>query len=112
MPFVLSNKATHRFKVVVKRPNDATGTWDTFEFLGEFKRLSQPEIDALFGGKLPGDSEVIERYFVGWDGVKQPDGAALEVNEGNQAALLAEPGVRASIVKAFLESTVFGPAKN
>ncbi len=111
MPFVLSDKSTFKFKVTVRRPSEAGG-WEAFEFLGEFKRLPQPEIDALFSGELPGDQALLERVFVGWSGVKTPEGATLEVNDVNRTALLAEPGVRAALVKAWIEVAVTGPAKN
>ena len=112
MPFVLSNKPTYRFKVVVKRPNDESGGWDAFEFLGEFKRLAQTEIDALFKEKLPEDLPLLERVWIGWSGVKTAEGTELEVNASNRTLLLAEPGVRTALLRAWLESAVTGPAKN
>lgn len=110
--FVLSNKTTYRFAVTVRRPNDATGKWEAFEFIAEFKRRSRPEIEAMIEKGLPKDAELVASEFLGWSDVKQPDGSLLEVNDANRTALLAEPGVQASIVRAWLESAITGPAKN
>jgi hypothetical protein len=110
--FVLSGKPTYRFRVEVKRPNDATGKWETFDFIAEFKRRSRPELEEMIRKGLPGDAEVVASEFVGWSGVKQPDGTDLEVTDANRTVLLAEPMVQAAIVRAWLESAVTGPAKN
>ncbi len=110
--FVLSNKPTYWFEVTVSRPNDEKGTWDTFKFLGEFKRRSQPEVQEMFAKGAPSDALIVENEFIGWKDIKQPDGSALEVNAANRTALLAEIGVQTAIVRAWLESSVTGPAKN
>ena len=110
--FVLSDKPTYRFKVEVKRPDDATGKWQTFDFLGEFKRRSRPELEEMIKKGFPSDAEIVASEFAGWSDVKQPDGSALEVNEANRTVLLAQPYVQSAIVRAWLESAVTGPAKN
>lgn len=110
--FMLSDKPTYRFKVEVKRPNDATGKWEAFDFLGEFKRRARPELETMLKTGLPSDAELLATEFVGWSGVKQPDGSDLDVSETNRTALLAEPYVQAAIVRAWLESAVTGPSKN
>jgi|CXWL01.1.fsa_nt_gi hypothetical protein len=109
--FVLSNKPTYKFKVVVKRPSEA-GAWESIDFTAEFKRRSRPEIEAMVAKGLPPDAEILATELVGWSDIKQPDGSPLEVNEANRVALLAEPFVQTAIVLAWLESAVKGPAKN
>ena len=110
--FVLSNKPSYWFKVTVRRPNDESGGWDTFDFMGEFHRRDKQYIKAMFEKGAPGDAKIVESEFIGWKDVKQPDGSELEVNASNRTALLAQLGVEASIVRAWLESSVTGPAKN
>ncbi len=117
MALVLSTKPTFKYKVKVKQPGEA-GDLVILEFLGEFNRLPQPEIDALMQ-KQQQDAELVDRVFVGWSGVKtmvkQDDKDVeqdLAVTDDNRKALLAEPGVRSAIVRAFLDAMVFGPAKN
>lgn len=112
MPFVLSSKPSYWFKVTVKRPNDEKGNWDSFDFMGEFKRRSAPEIQEMVKKGLPADAELLGTEFIGWRDIKQPDGSVLEVNDSNRTALLAEPFVESAIVRAWLESAVMGPAKN
>lgn len=112
MPFVLNDKKTYRFPCTVKRPNETTGKWEAFEFSCEFNRRSRPEIEAIFKAGAPNDAEIVATEFVGWAGVKQPDGSDLEVNDSNRVVLLAEPFVQAAIVRAWLESAVTGPQKN
>jgi hypothetical protein len=117
MPFVLSNKPSFKYTVKVKRPGDG-GALEEFEFLGEYKRLPQPEIDELIK-RPPADAVLVERVFLGWSGVKtmvKVEGLDVEqdlqVTPDNRVALLAEPGARAAIVRAYLDAVLFGPAKN
>lgn len=110
MPFVLNNKPTCFHKVKVRRTNDA-GDWEAFDFTAEFKRLVQPEIDALFTSGVPNDREIV-KLFVGWRDVKQPDGSDLPVSEANRTLLLAEPGVQGAVAKAWVELAITGPTKN
>ncbi len=111
--FVLSSKPTYWFKVAVKRPNDEKGTWDTIEFMAEFKRRSLPEMSELLKKPLA-DLQVIvpEEEFVSWKDVKQPDGSVLECTAANRTVLLAELFVQGAIFNAWWESSVAGPAKN
>jgi hypothetical protein len=112
MGFALSNKSTFIFRVEVKRPNADTGRWETIDFRAEFKRRSRPEIEEMVKKGLPSDAELLATEFVGWLDVKQPDGALLEVNDANRTALLAEPYVQPSLVRAWLEASITGPQKN
>jgi hypothetical protein len=110
--FVLSDKPSYWFRVEVKRPNDATGRWETLDFTGEFKRRSRPEIDEMITKGLPSDDEVLATEFLGWRGVKDASGKELEVTPANRTALLAEPYVKAAVISAWLESAIHGPRKN
>jgi hypothetical protein len=117
MALVLSTRPTFKYKVKVKQPNDK-GDLVAIEFLGEFTRLQQPEVDELLKSP-PGDQGIIDRVFVAWSGVKtivkvedKDVEQDLIVTDDNRAALLAEPGVRAAIVRAYLDAVLFGPAKN
>ena len=110
--FVLCDKPTYWFKVVVKRPNDTTGAWETLDFMGEFHRRDRNYIEEMFKAGAPADAVIVEKEFVGWKGIKQPDGTDLPVTDANRTVLLAQIGVQASIVRAWLESSVTGPAKN
>lgn len=112
MPFKLSDKPTFRFRVEVKRPDESTGRWAAFDFVGEFRTRSRPEIEAMIKQGLGSDAELLATEFVGWAGVADADGKPLEVNDVNRTALLAAPGVQNAIVKAWLEASITGPAKN
>lgn len=112
MAFKLSNKPTFRFRVEVKRPDENTGRWSTFDFLGEFRTRSRPEIDSMIKQGLSNDAELVATEFVGWSGVSDVDGTPLEVNDVNRTTLLAAPGVQTAIVRAWLEACITGPAKN
>jgi len=110
--FSLSDKPTYWFKVEVRRPDDATGKWQSFDFRAEFKRRLRPDLEAMVKKGLPSDAELMESELVGWADVRQPDGSLLEVNATNRTALLAEPFVQPAIVAAWVESALRGPAKN
>ncbi len=117
MPFVLSKKKSFKYAVRVKQARES-GRLEVFEFLGEFKRLDQPAIRALVtAGKK--DSEILEEVWLGWSGIKAPverEGVEVEeelpVTPANRAMLLAEPGVEAALVHAWMEAAVLGPTKN
>jgi hypothetical protein len=110
MPYQLSRATTFKFKVEIRRPNDAGGL-DAFDFVGEFKRLDQSKIRELMG-KQRSDREMCDEIFVGWSGIADADGKPLEVNDVNRTALLLEPGAEGAIIKAWLKGAVTGPLGN
>ena len=117
MPFVLSKKPTFRYAVRVKQARES-GRLEIFEFMGEFKRLDQPAIREQMK-TLKSDRDLLDAVWVGWSGVKclvERDGVQVEedmpVTPQNREALLAEPGVEAALVNAWMEAAVLGPAKN
>lgn len=126
MAFVLSNKTTFKFKVKVRRPgNGETGDFEAFDFVGEFKRLPQAEVDKLMRNPpvdtrlVADDVEADGNVFLGWSGVKHVvnvDGKDVEqellVTPTNRLALLAEAGVRTAIVLAYRDAVLLGPLKN
>lgn len=113
MPFVQCTKPTYWWKVKVPVRNDEKGTWDTVEFMAEFKRRTQPEVAELLKKTLPElKAEVIEKEFTGWKDYKTADGSPLEVSDVNRTTLLAEMFVEQSIFGAWWESSATGPAKN
>lgn len=111
MAFQLSKKPTFRFNVTVRVPDDETGELKAFEFLGEFKRLSQPRIDELRRDP-PDDAAFIDEIFVAWGGIKDADGNDLTVTPENRTALLAEAGVTPAILRAWMGATYLAQIKN
>lgn len=130
MTFKLAGTPTFFFRVEVKRPNDSTGRWETLDFQAEFRRRSREHIEDMVRKGLPRDDELLSRELVGWRNVAQPDGTELKASEESRkwmlehpdeplnvadaarTALLAENGVQAAIVRAWLEASITGPVKN
>jgi hypothetical protein len=118
MPFVLAKKEQFKYAVRVKQPDDKGGL-GIFEFTGVFKWLSQTEIQELLARGVPRDRSLLNKVWIGWEGVKtkvKRESVEVEedlpVTETNREALLAEQGVEAALINAWLDAVVFGPAKN
>lgn len=86
---------------------DADGKLENRIFDARFKRLSQPEGEALVreaeSGRLT-DQQVVDRALVGWRGLQDADGNDLPYTPENLAIVLSVAGLRAAVVTAFLQS--------
>lgn len=121
--FILAEQATVLWPIKYSTPKDGGG-FELHEFKGRFKLPSQPEVDALFAqltaaarGQLGGeagalDQEIVDKYFDGWpdNEVRDPSGEPVACNAVNRKILLALPGMRVAIVRAFM-GTLNGAAE-
>lgn len=86
---------------------DADGKLETRVFDARFKRMTQPEGEALVreaeSGRLT-DQQVVERALVGWRGLQDADGNDLPYTPENLATVLSVAGLRAAVVTSFLQS--------
>ncbi|MGE0408977.1 MAG: hypothetical protein AB7P23_06915, partial [Amphiplicatus sp.] len=78
---------------------------ETFD--AEFRVLAQEEVEACFADKANKVDDVIKRVLVGWRGVVA-DKEPVAFSEGNLADLLRVVGMRAFILKAWIESVTGG----
>lgn len=94
-----SFKAAVRFEV-----QSAAGTREVHEFIADFKRLTADELDAL-GTQAQTDTmsdrAVAAQLLVGWAGVTDRHGNALDFTPDNAAAVLNVAGVAPAVVTAF-----------
>lgn len=88
--FIIDPAPTIKWPVTVRLPADG-GEVAEFRFTGEFKRLSEEELDKLLGSGDPAKAEekdpkrlaqileenaaLFPKLLVGWEGVKKSDGA-------------------------------------
>lgn len=115
--FVLSKSPTFKYEVSVKQARES-GKLESFAFTAEFRRFNQEEIRQI-SAEAGNDRALLDKVWVGWSGVQTlvDEGGVqvakeLPVTAENREALLREPGVEVALVRAWLEATVFGPAKN
>lgn len=124
--FILAEQATVLWPIKYSTPKDGGG-FELHEFKGRFKVPAQAEVDGLFarltatargeGGAEAGtlDQEIVDKYFEGWpEGeVRDPQGDPVAYNTVNRKVLLALPGMRVAIVRAFMQTLNGGAeAKN
>lgn len=108
--FHIAQKETYTAPVVVEMP----GVKAKQTFNAEFKRLSQDEINALFG-KVK-SSEIDDKQFcrdvlAGWTGVNDADGELIFSAESLESVLNVYP-LPAAIVQAYSESLTGARLKN
>jgi hypothetical protein len=94
----------YNWPVVVRLPADGSTVEATFT--GQFKLLSQPEIDAAVQGNT-GERALAAAVLDGWgEDLRGEDGEPLPVTDDNREAMLNIPSIRAGIVAAFFNSLV------
>lgn len=125
MAFVLDLSDSYRWPVAVDVPED--GRHKTMKFDGEFARLPQDRINALYSAMqarlvamqagestadLIDDREIAEEVLVGWSNILDADGEEVPYSEAIKAKLLNVPKVAASIVTAWGDSLQGAKRKN
>lgn len=125
MAFTLDLSDSYRWQVAVDVPED--GRHKTMKFDGEFKRLPQDRINALYAAMqarlvamqagestadLIDDREIAEEVLVGWSNILDNDGEEVSYSEAVKAKLLNVPKVAASIVTAWGDSLQGAKRKN
>jgi hypothetical protein len=112
--FKIAQKPSYTALVNVELPGNQ-GKGKTVQFTAEFKRLSQTAIESVHeranAGELS-DSQLLDEVLLGWDGVQDEDGNALEFNDDNLATVLDIFPTRPSIVRAFFASLKGAKEKN
>lgn len=107
--FKLATKPTYKRIISVNVPLDM-GKSEKQTFNMEFRRLSVTETKELVEEAQSAgvsDEDMIKRYAVGWDGIKDEDGNDLDFTAKNLEELMDIPYVRKAIMQAFVED-VFG----
>lgn len=108
--FKVSVSASYFAPVAIELPGGGKAAFDA-----QFKRLTQAEMDKLVERINTGDlddARLVDEVFVGWVGVADEDGEALDFSETNKQRLLDIVPVRACVIKAFFESFAKAKAKN
>lgn len=80
------------------------GTRQTHAFDGEFRRLTSDEHEALSRSIVANrltDRQVAEKLLVGWHGITDAAGNAIEFDTASLALVLNVAGVGSAIVAAF-----------
>lgn len=114
MAFVLKQTNRYDWPVLVKTPQ-AGGTFQQFEFIGQFTRLRQDRIDEILctlneqraGRNVETpvtDAQLVDEVFQGWADITAEDGSTLVVSPENRDLLLNVPGIRAAVIQSWFES--------
>jgi len=112
--FKLDLSPTYKYPVNLELV-DADGRPVKRSFEASFARLDQTEIDELLDGARAGevkDLQICERVLVGWSGIQDGDGNAIEFSPEARARLLNVHPVRPSVVVAWMESLNGAKRKN
>ncbi len=106
MALKIATQRRYSWPVKVHRAND--GRFDTYQFTAHFESLTTPELEELTqSGQTSMD--LVRKKLVGWEDVKDADGAPLEFNEQHKELALADLDVLRGLVRAILESATGGP---
>lgn len=109
MAFVIKQSPTFWWPVRVTYPTDY-GKYKTETFDGEFKRLSQPDVQKLAEKVESGETtaeELVKELLVDWKGISDGEDE-VEFSEYTLNQLLSIPLVASAILNAFLESYTGG----
>lgn len=112
MPFTIKQSANFWWPVRVTYPTDH-GKYKTETFDGEFKRLSQPEVQALAQRVESGETtadELVRELLTNWTGITDGENE-VEFSQYALDQLLAIPLVANAVLTAFLDSYTGGQNK-
>lgn len=108
MAFKIALSPTYKSKIVVETPND-NGKFDKSDFMAEFTRVSFDDLDEL--RKLP-QKEVLEKVLVGWSGLLDENGEAVNFNPLNMVIILQIPQAFTALYEGFWSSIFKAKEKN
>jgi hypothetical protein len=108
MTFKLTQTPTFTVVVKVDTPNEKGG-FDRSDFKAKFKRVTTDEMDEL-RTKLQRD--VMREVLVGWDGLVDDAGQAVDFTSEHVDALLNIPPALAALADAFWNNIVKAREKN
>lgn len=109
--FKLAASPVYFWPVSVSLPTDG-GKFEKSTFDAQFKRIPQSRIDAIFRADDVKDEEVARELLVGWRGVTDDSGEDVPFSEAAREQLFNVPGVRAAVIKSYLESLSGAKQKN
>jgi hypothetical protein len=111
---ILGRQDSFKWPVKFRKPVDG-GTFENTEFIAQFKRLPQSRLDeisqAIGDGGLT-DAVLVDEVLCGWADVKDLDGNDVPYNAVTRAQLLDEAGVRAALIRAYMDALAGGARKN
>ena len=106
----LAAKNSYKRAVKVDVPLDM-GKIERQSFTVEFKRLSASEtrdlVEEFSADKGVSDEDLMRRYLIGWEGVTDDNGDAVEYTNAALDLLMDVVYIRKALVNAFVED-VFG----
>lgn len=114
--FKIASKPTFKWPIKFKVIDD-NGRYSTVSFTGEFKRLSQTEVNELLD-KLRdeaadfNDVKLCKDILVGFTDVKDEDNNDLTFDETALEMVLDVPGAASNIAKTFFEALSGAREKN
>lgn len=112
--FKIAATPTYTAEVKVDVPTDNGKTVQRV-FQAKFKRPTQSELDNIYkriNDKELTDHALIDEVMVGWDGVADEEGNALEFSPENLVALLEIHPTRPTIVQRFFDTVHGSQRKN
>lgn len=113
--FKIDTSNTYKYPVTVQML-DQEGKTVNMTFKAEFKRLPRKEVESIMKSIQAGetsDYDVACNVLVGWEGVIDTDGNAIEFSEGMRDQVLEIHPVLPTVVRAWGESlNGKGKAKN
>lgn len=112
MPFLIKQSESFWWPVRVTYPTDH-GKYKTETFDGEFKRLSQSEVQKLAERVEANETtaeELVKELLINWKGITDGEND-VEFSEFALEQLLGIPLVASSVLTAFLESYTGGQNK-
>lgn len=110
MAFKLAKEITLSWPVRVNVPGDG-GKVTRHTFDARFKILDQREYDLALNTSIK-DEEFIGKFLVGWDGLLDDDGEAIEFSADMVNELCKYPFVRLALIEAYNNAATGAIAKN
>ncbi len=94
-----------KWPVTISVPQDG-GRVQKHEITARFDILPQSRLDDLVRGQRGADEDkdLLREVLLGWDGVADEDGVAIEFADAPRDQLLDIPYVRGALLKAYFEA--------
>jgi hypothetical protein len=108
--FKLAKTITLDWPVRVSAPTNG-GSVENHEFTGRFKILPNSEYQELMK-TAKSDAEVIKQFLIGWEGLTDEDGNALDFDPAIIDELCEYPFIRNAIFRAYSEACAGAAVKN
>lgn len=111
MSFVLRENHTFKRRIDVKVPTD--GGFRSESFTAKFAAIDSDEAKELYENDNPNKDQVLlERVFIGFEGIKTEDGNDLEDTSDARETLIKVTYVSLPLIKAFWNALAGQKEKN